>query len=108
LPKSTDVTGLLMAWDDWRDIESRQWGLAFVDCAPGEARVPLIGRLKRFAKVVVAHDTDADDPPGGGNYRWRDLAGLFKYTETMRRFVPATTIYTDQLDDLVGVEEVDR
>lgn len=85
------------AWDRFMDSWANvtKWGVAFVDQAPGEARVPSIMKLKGNANFIVAHDGEADEPGGGGNYRWRDLNGVFKYRTIMKRMRPWTIIYSD-------------
>ena len=69
--------------------------VVFLDQAPGEARVPCAQALKGHARFIVAHDLEADEPGGGGNYRWRDLDGVFKYQSVMKRMRPWTGVYSD-------------
>lgn len=96
------ITGWEEGWARFSLIDECKWGVAFVDCWPGEVRVPLIRRLKGYAKIIVAHDCEADEPPGGGNYRWRDLEGRFRTKLTMKRVRPWTTIYSDE--EGLGIE----
>lgn len=69
--------------------------VVFLDQAPGEARVPCAIALKRYTRFIVAHDLEADEPGGGGNYRWRDLNGVFKYHVRSKRMGPWTGVYSD-------------
>lgn len=82
-------------WTSWQPAE-KHYGVAFVDNSPGESRVGLIKRLKGHARFIIAHDTEADIPPSGGNYGWAQLNGLFKYAVTFNAFRPWTTIYSDE------------
>lgn len=81
-------------WEKWKPEASR-YGVAFVDNSPGESRVELILRLKDKAHFIVAHDTEADIPPSGGNYRWKELDGKFKFQTIFKDFRPWTTVYSD-------------
>ena len=82
---------------DWgREIESLgHIGLAFVDNSPGEERVRVIAGLKGKCDIILAHDTEADIPPSGGNYGWRYLECLFKQQVIFKLVRPWTTLYTD-------------
>lgn len=65
-----------------------------VDCAPGEARVPIIKALKKYEpRFIIAHDTDR--PESASAYGWHELDGLYKYETTMKRLLPWTTVYSD-------------
>lgn len=81
-------------WLSWAK-EAGQVSLVFVDCAPGEIRVPLIKALADKANLIVAHDTEADEPGAGGNYGWRELKGYFRYESTYSRVRPWTTLYSN-------------
>lgn len=76
-------------------IDINPWSVAFIDNAPGESRVEIISALKDKAHFIVAHDTEADIPPSGGNYGWKKLEGLFKYETIFKDFRPWTTVYSD-------------
>lgn len=88
---------------DWRNIDYESgWDIAFVDCSPAaderqdvSPRVEIIKRLKGRARFIVAHDTEADIPPSAGDYRWRELNGLFQYQTVLDKFRPWTTVYSD-------------
>lgn len=90
------VTKDIEAWVAFIRSLNEYWGIAFVDCSPGEARVPIIEALQGRADLIVAHDTEADIPPSGGNYGWKKLEGRFKYISTCKRFRPWTTVYSDK------------
>jgi len=84
--------------DDWwkeKDIDEKEWAVAFVDSHPGEMRPGLALRLKERTRFIVAHDTEADIPPSGGNYGWANLKGRFKYEVIYKEVRPWTTIYSD-------------
>ena len=70
-------------------------GVVFLDQSPGEARVPMAKALKGKAKFIVCHDTEADIPPSGGGYGWKQLDGLFKYETIWKDVRPWTTVYSD-------------
>lgn len=70
-------------------------GLGFVDNSPGEERIQVVAALKGKCDVIMAHDTEADIPPSGGNYGWKHLSGLFKHEIVFKLVRPWTTIYTD-------------
>lgn len=87
----------------WIDLaehlsEGMDCEVLFLDQSPGEARVPCAEILKNSAKLIVCHDTEADEPGSGGNYGWRRLDGIFKYKRTVKRIIPWTTIYSNFMD----------
>lgn len=82
-------------WKQWKPQE-KEYGVAFVDCSPGESRVELIQRLRGICHFIVAHDTEADIPPSGGNYRWTLLDGVFKHQTIYKDIRPWTTVYSDR------------
>ena len=69
--------------------------VCFLDQSPGEARVPMAKAIKGKFKFIVAHDTEADIPPGGGNYGWKELDGYFKYSFTFKDVRPWTSVFSD-------------
>ena len=73
-------------------------GVVFLDQSPGEARVPMAMALKGKALYIICHDTCADIPPGGGNYGWAQLDGVFKYAVTYADLRPTTTVYSDEVE----------
>lgn len=79
--------------------------VVFLDQAPGEARVPCALALRPYVRFIVAHDLEADEPGGGGNYRWRDLDGVFKYHARSKRMGPWTGVYSDVEE--FKIEDVD-
>lgn len=82
-------------WKNVSEIDSHSWSVAFVDGSPGEERIDIIRRLRERTNFIVAHDTDADIPPGGGNYGWKKLEGVFRYEVIYKGVRPWTTIYSD-------------
>ena len=90
---------LMQIISDWRITDAimkvPRWSVAFIDCSPGEVRVPLALRLKEHADFIVCHDTEADFPPAAGNYGWRHLEGVFKHKTVCGLWRPWTTVYSD-------------
>jgi hypothetical protein len=83
------------SWVAWKPVHER-YSVAFIDCAPGEARADLAVRLKGKAKFIVLHDAECDTMHGGGgNYRYDLIAPLFKYAEYYRMLRPVTLILSD-------------
>jgi hypothetical protein len=97
-------------WAEWMNMQdevylNRKWGVAFVDCAPGEMRAPLIAWLKGKARFIVTHDTETDYATGA-NYKYEPVFGLFKYRAEFRRWRPYTTVLSD--DEPFEIDECDR
>ena len=106
-PKDDSVQAKIDAWVECMDsVEPAKWQVAFIDFAPGEGRVPVIKKLKGLVDYIVVHDTEGDEPGGGGNYGWKQLDGMFKYQSIFKRFRPWTTVYSDLYD--FHIEECDR
>lgn len=85
---------------DWAtpdEIVSHEWSVVFVDHSPGEERIHTIERLRGRAQYIIAHDTEADIPPSGGNYGWAKLKP-FRYSKTYKHIRPWTTVYSDIVD----------
>lgn len=82
---------------DWEEIGARPGGpnLLFIDCSPGEIRVPLALAFKDRAQIIICHDTEADIPPAAGNYGWAKLDGVFKHQWTCKLWRPWTTVYSN-------------
>lgn len=81
------------------------WGVAFVDCAPGEARHELIRRLHGHADFIVAHDSERDYNTGA-NYMYEKVTPLFKYVSEWRRYRPYTLILSNV--EPFEIEECDK
>lgn len=91
-----DVRAAIATWSAIAELYSRRpYAVAFLDMAPGEARVPVAKILKDSVTYLVCHDTEADDPPGGGNYGWRELDATFRYRSRFERLRPFTTVYSN-------------
>ena len=106
VPPQPDVTLCLQyqrekAWREWKGIEAcERWGLAFVDCAPGEARWELMIRLAHRATIVIAHDSEMDYK-AGGNYQYEKAIPHFKYVSEWRRWRPYTIILSNFVETLI-------
>lgn len=97
-PESSGVNEQISSWCDTVKelcLTELYFSVVFVDMAPGEARVPVIKLLKDNARWIVVHDRCADDPPGGGNYGWKQLDGLFKYEYRFTELRPHTAVYSN-------------
>ena len=77
-------------------VQKGEYEVAFLDQSPGEARVPMALALRGKVKFIICHDLEADIPPGGGNYGWRQLEGLFRHQLTYNHVRPWTGIYSDE------------
>lgn len=74
-------------------VTSVDWGCVFVDCAPAEARVPVIRQLApRIKGVLVIHDTE---PSADHVYRYPDIYPLFKYRTHWGGKYPMTSVLTN-------------
>lgn len=77
-------------------IESALWDVALVDHAPVERRIVDIERLRRYARLIVVHDTESE------NYGYEPLLSSFRWRKDDTSRVPHTTIVSDSVDvDLV-------
>lgn len=95
---SSGINEKIAGWLEFvESTKPESFSLAFIDCEPGEARVPIINALRGQAKMIVAHDRCADEPPGGGNYGWKALDGVFTYQTRFTHLRPHTAIYTDDV-----------
>lgn len=63
-----------------------EWGVVFVDHAPGETRGKAVERARDRAEYVVAHDTE------DLGYNLEELLSTFKYRRDFRRSRPWTTV----------------
>jgi len=94
-----EVPGVTAAIDEWcrvaADLVDGKFGVIFLDQAPGEARVPVAKILKDSATFIVCHDTEADDPGGGGAYGWKELDHVFDFRTRYERIRPFTTVYSN-------------
>jgi hypothetical protein len=102
------VTHSLIHVSSW-DVFPRttdDWGVVFVDCAPGEERHKIIERLAKSGRVryVVAHDSERDHG-AGGNYEYEKIMPLFRWRVEFRRFRPYTLILSNVCE--FSVEECD-
>ena len=71
-------------WDDW--FPDCMYGLAFIDHAPAERRLPKIRRLLDLVEVFVIHDTE--DPV----YRYDQVLCVMELIETDITMKPWTTV----------------
>jgi hypothetical protein len=78
-------------WSKWEPVHP-QYGVVFIDCAPGEERKFLALRLKGRAKFMVLHDHEAGSAAA---YYYEDIIPQFKYAEVYRLLRPHTLILSD-------------
>ena len=71
------------------------YGVALIDCAPGEIRKDLALRLKGHAKFILLHDALSDPPHGAGDYRYDEIIPKFKYHEYYGVLRPPSLILSD-------------
>ena len=85
--------------EDWLKgfpwVTAGPYGVALIDCAPGEIRKDLALRLKGKAKFILLHDALSDPPHGAGNYRYDEIVPEFRFVECYRVVRPATLILSD-------------
>lgn len=82
-------------WRQWSPGHE-SYGVAFIDCAPGEARAELAMRLKGKAKFILLHDAECDTMHGGGgNYRYDLITPYFRFVEFYRMLRPVTLILSN-------------
>ena len=79
--------------DSWDRVWRRQYGLVFVDHAPGERRHVDIQIFRNLTDVMLIHDTD--NPTG---YKFEPLLSTFRYRYKFRRR-PSINSYTDVVSD---------
>lgn len=89
-------------WDKWEPKEPH-YGVAFVDCSPGEERRHIIMKLKGRATFIVAHDHEAGPAAA---YYYEYILGQFKYAEVYRVLRPHTLILSD--DEPFGLSAWDQ
>lgn len=87
------VTRMIAGWNAWR-IPNRPWSVAFIDCAPGEARHELAIRLAEKATYVVCHDSETDYQ-SGGNYMYDRCTEHFLHVTEWRRWRPYTLVLSN-------------
>lgn len=101
--KGAEVHQWQAGWDEWKEIEKRQWSVALIDQAPGECRASTIRRLKGRCEYIVAHDSEKDYDVGT-NYGYEAVIPLFKHVWEWRRFRPYTLVLSDQ--EIFGFQDL--
>lgn len=82
---------------DWRThdfLADAHFGVAFVDCSPGEERIQVIQRLRDRADLIIAHDSERDYGTGA-NYGYEKIRPLFHHVSEWRRYRPYTLILSN-------------
>jgi hypothetical protein len=90
----------LLCVKDWSEVTGNklsfdlrcEWAVAFVDCAPAEARVPLIEQFSKIAKQIVIHDTEHS------LYGYEKIWPLFKYRYDDKRLGPWTSVVSNTVE----------
>jgi hypothetical protein len=70
--------------------EALRWGVVFVDCYPSAARGPLIERVRPYADLIVAHDTERPEVNG-----YEPLLSSFTFRADFTLVTPWTTLVSD-------------
>ena len=86
-------------------LEGRHWGVAFVDCKPGEYRKVAVERLKEHAQLIVVHDTETDYATGA-DYQLEPVFATFRHRVDYCRYRPYTTVLS--MTQAFPVGECDR
>lgn len=76
------------------DIE-KSWDVAFVDHAPGIRRGIEAGRLAKYTKYVVLHDSN---PHNDSEYGYNKIYPLYKYRFDYTEVTPNTTVLSNFVD----------
>lgn len=87
---------------DWAKVPiERPWDVVLVDHAPGLDRIVKIQKLKRFARIIIAHDTEHR------SYGYEPVLAQFRYRVEWRPYSPWCSAVSD-VDDLRWLEDVAR
>lgn len=70
-------------------LVNHQWGVVFVDHAPGETRAKAVERVRNKADYIVVHDTE------DCGYQIYDLLESFKYKRHFRYMRPWTSVVSE-------------
>jgi hypothetical protein len=73
----------------------REWGLVFIDQAPGDRRRRDMKRLRKMTQVFVVHDTSSFVEH---IYHLESVLSSFKYRYTYPRYLRTTDIVSDHVD----------
>ena len=93
--------------ESWKklSIPPIDFGVAFIDCAPGEERYELAIRVAFRAQWVICHDSETDYG-AGGNYMYDRAKPHFKYVTEFRRYRPYTLILSNTAP--FAIEKIDQ
>jgi hypothetical protein len=70
----------------------RHWSVAFVDCSPGEKRLPVVQALRGRTEFIVVHDTDNVN---GNVPDLIEALEAFPHKFTYKRMFPWTTVVSN-------------
>lgn len=73
-------------------LTNKEWGLAFVDNAPGESRASNIFKLRNNAQIVLVHDSQE------AGYKYEPVFNLYKYRTRFKDFSTTTEILSNFVD----------
>lgn len=88
------ATDIIDSWDDLhRHGEELRCFIAFIDVAPASMRGPLIDVMRRWADIIIVHDTETEQRH---NYPGvEERLSTFRYRLDDKRRGPWTTVVSD-------------
>ena len=81
-------------WDEL-DLESKHWGVVFIDHAPGKRRHVELERMAQHADYVVVHDAEAKSD---WHYNFTKGFPLYKYRYDYKNAYPETSVLSNFKD----------
>jgi hypothetical protein len=92
---NSDTHNIIKVDQNWDDvdgyIQSKRWGVVFIDHHPCERRVVDIRLLMNNAKYIVIHDTEAG-ALAADKYNYEPTLSLFRYRWNFTVLNPNTTV----------------
>lgn len=85
---------LLKRWTLPESLTARRWAVVLIDCAPADARLPLLERIRPRADFIVCHDTQ----PEVERKYWDTALTTFAYRRDFQPLIashPWTSVVSD-------------
>ena len=85
---------LLSGWSLPESLAARRWAVVLIDCAPADARLPLLGLIRPRADFLVCHDTQ----PAVERKYWDTALSTFAYRRDFHPSIgshPWTSVVSD-------------